>query len=507
MSNSNETVVSYAKEGALAYAGIPVGARATASFLLTGQPANTETITINAKVYTFQTVLTNVNGNVKIGATKEISLANLIAAIGLGAGAGTVYAAAMTAHTTVDAAVDSVTAARMNLTAKTQGTGGNAYGTTDTIALGSFTNGVTFSGGVNPAVAMKQRRFNSEGLKHRNDTVKTEEIRADRSVGDLILVGIGATGNTEHELYCQDFDDWLLSGLMGGAMITGNQVISCDSDGTSITTGGVFNSFVQGAKYLKISGSGDPLTNGIKRVVSVSDTVITFATGSLGGGIGENLTVAYNYMRNGTTLDSYIIEKYIVGAADYLEYLGMCIDSFSLKFEARKKAMATFNFLGYGGLSRLDTIASALTAPTNNPVLVASSNTGVVQMNNAALVAPTRGITFNLNNNLRERLALGQAGTLRPGSGSSDITGVMEGYFLDKALYDAFLANAAKSIFTSLVDSNGKVLSVYLPRVKFVDANPNAGGLNQDIMLPINFQAMKSPDDATGYQMQIDALV
>lgn len=68
---------------------------------LTGQPLDTETVTIGTKVYTFQTVLTDVDGNVLIGATASDSLDNLIAAINLSAGAGTVYAASMTAGSDV----------------------------------------------------------------------------------------------------------------------------------------------------------------------------------------------------------------------------------------------------------------------------------------------------------------------------------------------------------------------------------------------------------------------
>src|SRR6266404_7647101 len=60
------------------------------------QPANAQTITIGSKVYTFQTVLTNVDGNVLIGVSLAASLANLLAALNLAAGSGTKYAAATT---------------------------------------------------------------------------------------------------------------------------------------------------------------------------------------------------------------------------------------------------------------------------------------------------------------------------------------------------------------------------------------------------------------------------
>lgn len=85
---------------------------AHASQTLTGsdQPGNSETVIIGSKTYTFQTTLTNVDGNVKIGANLEESLANLFNAINLGPGAGEAYAAAMTRHPQVQAYSHSATA-------------------------------------------------------------------------------------------------------------------------------------------------------------------------------------------------------------------------------------------------------------------------------------------------------------------------------------------------------------------------------------------------------------
>jgi hypothetical protein len=74
---------------------------------LSGLPLDTETVTIGSKVYTFQTVLTDVDGNVLIGASASESLDNLIAAINLTAGAGTIYAASMTNPNNVLAAAGS----------------------------------------------------------------------------------------------------------------------------------------------------------------------------------------------------------------------------------------------------------------------------------------------------------------------------------------------------------------------------------------------------------------
>lgn len=92
--------------------GTPVnGVKATRVLTSTGTaPANGTTVRIGSKVYTFQTTLTNVDGNVLIGGSAAIALDNLRAAINLSAGAGTTYAAATTAHPEVVATTNTDTA-------------------------------------------------------------------------------------------------------------------------------------------------------------------------------------------------------------------------------------------------------------------------------------------------------------------------------------------------------------------------------------------------------------
>lgn len=118
---------------------------ATALLTFTDQPTNTETVTIGAKTYTFQDTLTNVNGNVKIGASLSATISNLIAAVNLGSGSGTAYAAAMTLHPTASAFADIPNTVRF--LAKTPGAAGNALVSTETITDASF-GAATFEGGV-----------------------------------------------------------------------------------------------------------------------------------------------------------------------------------------------------------------------------------------------------------------------------------------------------------------------------------------------------------------------
>lgn len=110
---------------------------------LTGDPLNDETVVIDTKTYTFKTVLSDTDGFVLIGATASDSLDNLIAAITLGAGAGTLYAASTTLHPSVTAVA--YPGDTMYATAKLKGTDGNSIASTETLTNGSW-GGATLSG-------------------------------------------------------------------------------------------------------------------------------------------------------------------------------------------------------------------------------------------------------------------------------------------------------------------------------------------------------------------------
>lgn len=103
-----------------------------------------ETVTIDSKTYTFQDTLTDTDGNVQIGADADETLANLTAAVNLGSGSGTAYAASTTLHPTVSATQESN--GDVTLTAKTAGAAGSSIATTEMLANGSF-GAASLSGG------------------------------------------------------------------------------------------------------------------------------------------------------------------------------------------------------------------------------------------------------------------------------------------------------------------------------------------------------------------------
>ena len=129
--------------------------KATGTVTLSAQPADTDTLTIGAKVYTFQTTLTDVDGNVKIGADFATTLSNLAAAINLGTGAGTAYADSMTLNAYVSAVATATTCV---VTAKSAGLVYNqvAFSTDIVTGLSSITgSGFLTSGTGDPGSVLE----------------------------------------------------------------------------------------------------------------------------------------------------------------------------------------------------------------------------------------------------------------------------------------------------------------------------------------------------------------
>lgn len=117
---------------------------ARSSLLFSGNPINTETVTIGTTVYTFVTTL-GVAFDVLIGADLLISLFNLARAIvATESGEGVNYGTGTTAHEDVGVLV--IEPDIMTAIAKIEGIDGNAIATTETLTASAW-NFVTLQGG------------------------------------------------------------------------------------------------------------------------------------------------------------------------------------------------------------------------------------------------------------------------------------------------------------------------------------------------------------------------
>lgn len=207
MSSADTTVLRTVEENVIGVT--PTAMCAVGQLAATANPANSDTVTIDAKTYTFQTTLTNVDGNVQIGSTMLQTLQNLMKAINLTGAGGIDYAAAMTVHPTVTAVA--VEVETLFVRAKTGGTAGNAIASTEASTVLSW-GGATLSGGaVGPA--MTQLRFTGESLKSQIENTRSAEITPSRADSDLVQTAVSGTGDINIELSYASFAEQLAAAL------------------------------------------------------------------------------------------------------------------------------------------------------------------------------------------------------------------------------------------------------------------------------------------------------
>lgn len=127
------------------------GSKGTGVMTYTDVPADGETITIGARVYTFKTALTPAAGEVLIGATDDDSFANLVDAINGTGTPGVGYAAATLINADVSAVADPVTG-KVTVTSKAGGVSANAIATTSTAADATW-GAATLAGGTDISTA------------------------------------------------------------------------------------------------------------------------------------------------------------------------------------------------------------------------------------------------------------------------------------------------------------------------------------------------------------------
>lgn len=171
---------------------ITAGVAATGVLTLTGNAADTETVTIGTKVYTFVASLTagGSQNEVLVGASASDSLDNLIAAINEAAGEGTTYGNGTVGHLDVTAAAGA--GDTMDLTAASEGTDGDAIVTTETLGNGSFGGG-TLSGGVEPLVTGSASDFDNVPI---GATVKIAGSTETDNNGLKLVTDRAANGST-----------------------------------------------------------------------------------------------------------------------------------------------------------------------------------------------------------------------------------------------------------------------------------------------------------------------
>ena len=279
--------------------------------------------------------------------------------------------------------------------------------------------------GVTPATpAFSTARMTGESLDAAKETVKSNEIRADKNIADVLHVGTNVAGAINAEFSYGSFDDWIESAFRG--------------------------------------------------------------------------TWAANVLVNGLDRHTFTFEKtFEQGAADtFVRYRGCFIDSFDLSIQSKSIITAVFNVMGLAGEASAAAIIVGATygAATTTAVMTAGNEVGTVTV--GALGGTLKGIDMSFKSNNRGQAQIGSNDLAGIATGQFEVTGSLDLYFEDGAIYDAIRDHDAVVLTVNLGSTTLEKYTLVLNKVRLLDGPPVAGGNGQDVSFTVGFQAVFNATDS-----------
>lgn len=282
--------------------------------------------------------------------------------------------------------------------------------------------------------------------------------------------------------------------------------------GSTITFGGstgwnptTQSNFVAG-QWIYLSGFAQAANNGLKRIASVSaTTIVTVETLA-----SETVTAATvlkftgRRLRNGVTSKSFHVEKVFTDITQYIGFRGMISGNMKLDVVSNEIITGSFTLMGARAIRAGSTASSATIATNTTKLMTAANNVGTVYQNGSAVPAGVKQITLELENNLRN---VAQIGSLYPyaiGYGFLDATGQIEVYFENATMLDQLINHTATELSFAMTDDSSNIYVVTFPSILFTEGFPGASGGNDDVTIPLAFQAIRN--STYDCQVQIDQL-
>ncbi len=345
--------------------------------------------------------------------------------------------------------------------------------------------------------ALKLIRLTSENLAHKSEKVRSEEVRGDRQITDLAHVGDVVGGAINFEL---SYTDWLEYFEAALATTKTTLAISATSSAAVSTqritagSGTPFVNVIPGCS-IRVAGFVTAANNGIKRVLAVGSggLYITLLAGSLTTDESAvAITVGGVHMANGLTPPSYVFERGIRKVDTsyvYQKFIGCTLDELALKIESKKIITGSASFVGQVGTPESGPSNSYGAASTDS-VMTASVNVASFEKDGASMSEKMKQFDFSIKNGLRGKDCIAQSSIFEVGVGTCEVTGTLNAYFRDNALFTAFRNNSEIALGFVVTDAEGNSICIYFPRVKLADANPAITGQNADVMQSCPFTAL-----------------
>jgi len=372
-----------------------------------------------------------------------------------------------------------------------------------------------------------EMRLKGDSLNYGLEFIKSEEIRDDRQISDLIQVGAEVGGGLDFELSYESFDNFMQAALFGtwtdSAKVSGAVDIRCSASGASgypeiIAAAGTSfkatgSTFTNGM-WVKMSGhtaTGTTGNNDYFHVLSASTSILVLKTSGVlaAAASGAAITIKNDgSLQNGGTKRSFTFEKYFGDIAQYQPMRGCVINSLMVSLASKQIFEGSFEVLGTtaGGFASAS-IATSTTAANANQIFNAVANLGRIEKDGAVSNLYFKSFDLEVNNNLRGQDAIGTLGYFNIGAGACDVKASIEAY-LDadggRTFFNDAVANKPFDMSLRLIDGDGNGYIFTFYRGKMGNPEVVAGAINEDIMISGDIEFYRGAEAGIGKTIQID---
>lgn len=208
---------------------------------------------------------------------------------------------------------------------------------------------------------------------------------------------------------------------------------------------------------------------------------------------------ADDVVSNGVARQSFTIEKEFTDATGDKVQIYRGSEITSMGMELATGALVTMSF---GVMARNFTAGASSIMTTTVPAPTTQFMSSVadgfaLEVDGVSYAQGIQSLSWTLDNNAREQRQIGTKALAGIGMGRSNLTGTLTAYFNGtNPLYTAYKNDTNVELSYTVPDVDGNAYKVTFHSLKLTNATIVAGGLDQDVVMEIPFQAVLGGDDS-----------
>jgi len=368
------------------------------------------------------------------------------------------------------------------------------------------------------AANFQELRMTDDSITPTFNKGESAQIRSDRQLDSNPLLTIATGGDISGEgWYGADIELLLPYFFYNDYIESDTGVTALTIDKTSAAVGEC--EITRGAGDFTADGDGFPVGYWVKprgfalsgnstprRIKTVTATILTVFDPDdemQDEGFTGNEQLIQKGLRNGIIDKQLTVEKNWQDLALFTHFSGMKGSTLEYDITAEQIITGKMTFLGSQAITG-QTSTGVVPAPSGES-MTASVSVGNVEKDGATLATALRSVKFTLDNSLTQTFKVASQFAAQIVLGTVKVTGTIEAYFENLALYNDAIAQTDIALSFRMFDTTGNSIIWTFDRLTLGDAGIPTPGKDQPLIVNIPFSGLRDTTYETTAGMTIQA--